>query len=359
MRQNGYMSRGVVAGCLFLAICGTAGTSGASAARDASANGRSLASSCPSPPKALNVAMVPTLSFSSTYYALALGYLQNAAHKFGLTANLITVGSLADSNADISSGAAQFEETIASQVMTANQAGQSFRVIAVVSPTVGGIVDATKNIKNVKELAGKTVAVTTLDTNSVITIEKAMEVAGGNPSSINFVATGSEPAEGTALSRGEVTAVGTGQPFGAQYVHEGLGHVLLDFYKPKLSNKIFKGPFASASIVTTTDLINSCPGLVKAVQKAYQKADRWVLKHAKDTKLALSKLPKTFATVAPYFKPVWKDIVTATASNNDTSKAALKTVVTTLETLKVVPTSYKLVPKQIVVPTILKKGKRS
>lgn len=352
-------SASIVGVAALLGGCTSGATSGSSTSTSSTVAGKTaaLSTKCKSPPSQVNVAMVGTLSFASTFYADSLGYLTKAAKKFHAgSAKVTTVGSLSDSDADVASGAAQFEETIASQAISGDYAGGTFRVIAVVAPAVGGVVDAVKGITKVTQLAGKTVAVTDLESNSVIELKKAMKVAGGNPTSIHFVAVSSEPAESTALSQGQVQAVGTGQPFAAQLTHEGIAHVLLDFNTGALSKKVFGGTYTSAAVITSSHLVQTCPGLVKAVQNAYEKADQWILNHKNDATLGLSKLPASYATLKPEWGKIWPDIVKYAKATIDTTTSAFQRVVTVLKSQSVLPNSYKVSASQVVTRSILKKG---
>lgn len=113
---------------------------------------------------------------------------------------------------------------------------------------------ADSGIKDILDLAGKTVAINALSNFGEITIRNSMEQAGGDPESISFVEV-PYPNMPAQLAAGEVDAAWTTEPFRTQILQEG-GVITASPMVDMAEN------FDSAFYFTSSQTVTSDPDLV-------------------------------------------------------------------------------------------------
>lgn len=210
---------------------------------------------------------------------VAQGIERGAFTDAGLDAALETVQNPPAALASLQGGNADFAYAPISTALTALSEGLDIKIIASAEgfpddgqdsdnydPT-GVVINPESGITSAAELAGKTVAVPSRNGMMEITIAGAVERAGGDPSTIEWIAL-DQQSQVESLQQGRIDAAGLATPFTDQAEAEGM-NVLL-----RPSSEFFEhGP--SGVWITTGDIAKNKPELVTRFQQAITAVNEW------------------------------------------------------------------------------------
>ncbi|HEY0484775.1 MAG TPA: ABC transporter substrate-binding protein [Mycobacteriales bacterium] len=178
----------------------------------------------------------------------AQGFLakeKNFYSAHGLDVTVQIVAGVPELAAAVQSGKAQFALTSPTSVASASASGIPFRVVAAgvkytkAKPGVWLMVaDRAKDVKGVKDLAGKSVAVNALNTLPHLSTLAALDDAGVDVKKVSFV-TLNFPAIGQALESGQVPAGAVVSPFVDQQEAGKIAHRLVSPYDSVNGGKDF------------------------------------------------------------------------------------------------------------------------
>jgi NitT/TauT family transport system substrate-binding protein len=224
-----------------LAACGGgASSSSASSGPAAQAGSASLTS--------LSVAYAaPGAGFSDLYVGVADGIFK----KYGLNVKIVQVTSNNLVPA-LLSGSAQIVGGVADDAASAILGGENLEYIALTQGTYNLQLWVNKGITSVRDLAGKTVALTTVGSETDFGLTALLQSDGINPSSVSrkFLVT---QAEELSAIRSGAAAAGLFQPPNAQSLTK-IGGTVLD----NLSNL----PYAVGAYIATSSYATANPGVI-------------------------------------------------------------------------------------------------
>jgi NitT/TauT family transport system substrate-binding protein len=146
------------------------------------------------------------------------------------------------------------------------------------------VVGKYSNVRSLKDLKGKTVAIPSLFSNQNFVIHKLMAEHEMGPADINFVIL-PPPDMPTSLASGAIDGYFVGEPFCAKAELDGIGRVL--YY----ARDIWPN-FISCALVVHEDLIKSNPEVVKDLVRGIAASGAWAETHRAEA----AKL------VSPYFR---------------------------------------------------------
>ncbi|MDF1477688.1 ABC transporter substrate-binding protein [Leifsonia sp. H3M29-4] len=173
---------------------------------------------------------------SSTVAALQVAIDEGIFEEHGIDLELVVgAGSSAAQLPALTSGELDFMLASPVTALTASAQGLDVRIVTgvtqndpeTVEDSTAVVVGAGSSIESAKDLAGKTVSVNALGSVGEIGIREAVELDGGDPSTINFVQL-SFPEVAAQLEAGQIDAGMAGSPFMQQVIGAG-GRVVSDF----------------------------------------------------------------------------------------------------------------------------------
>ncbi|WP_406316507.1 ABC transporter substrate-binding protein [Streptosporangium sp. NBC_01639] len=271
------------ASVLLLTACG----GGQPSSSDASDGGKP-ASSGPTPVK---VSVIPIIDVAPIY----LGDQQGFFAAEGLKLELVSAQGGAAIVPAVVSGQVDFGFSNFTSLIIARSKNLPLKVVApgaastgVQGKDFGGVVvRADSPLKSAADLAGKHVAVNTLNNINDTTVRASILAAGGDPKSVSFTEL-PFPDMLAALDKGNVDAVQVVEPFLATAVKNG-DRVIASNYVDTAPNLAIAGYFTSQQTAT------SKPDLVKRFAAAMQKS----LKYATDNPEAVRKALLTYTKIDP------------------------------------------------------------
>lgn len=210
------------AAAVTLALAGCAGGGGGTPAGTAGADG-ATSGAAGGELTPIKVGVIPIVDVAPVYLAQELGYFAEE----GLDVTLELAQGGAAIVPSVVSGDYQFGfGNVTSQVLAISQ-GVPLQGVGAgnfttgTNPDAGGVVvPADSDIKTAADLAGHTIAVNTLNNIGDITVREAVEKAGGDPSSINFVEMGF-PDMPAAVTGGQVDAAWVVEPHLTRVIEAG------------------------------------------------------------------------------------------------------------------------------------------
>lgn len=129
--------------------------------------------------------------------------------------------------------------------LAANEQGASVRFVAAASEGSLWNLVTTKDIKSVKDLAGKTVAVSAVQSISALTVREALLANGVDPKTVKFLAAGGTGKRFAAIQAGQAAASPLGIPVNYQAVETGKFNDLGNFND--LGTPLFTGVIVSVT----------------------------------------------------------------------------------------------------------------
>lgn len=266
----------VVASMLALAACGGGGGSDQAAGSAASGSAQM---------REVTVGMLPILPTAALYAGIDQGFF--ADH--GIKLNIQTGQGGAALLPAVVSGQMQFATSNPVSLMQAREKGLDVRVIAhwtsAMSKGDGDVnavvAKAGAGIETAKDLAGKKVAVNTLNGMGGLTIREAVRKNGGDPDKVSFVEMGF-PDMPAALKAGNVDAVWVPEPFLTSLQDSG-NHVVTFASKDSVPGHPTQLFFTSGA------LIKSDPKLVKDMTAAVEETLTYADGHPDEVRASVSK----------------------------------------------------------------------
>lgn len=224
--------------------------------------------------------------------ALQLGIDQGFFEEEGIELSIETGQGGAALIPGVMSGDPQFASSNPVSLLTAADKGLALEIVSHWSSDLeppeegvnGVVTTAGSGIESPADLAGRTVAINTLNSMGDLTIREAVRQDGGNPDDIKFVELGF-PDMPAALEAGNVDAVWVPEPFLGGLVAGG--NTLVDY----TSQTAVPG-LPTQYIFTSSQLAESDPDLVEAMQAALTKTLEYADEHPDEVKDAATKVTK-------------------------------------------------------------------
>lgn len=262
MRRNFKRSAPLVAALAALALLSACGSDDGGAGVSANEDGTT----------SITIATVGSDSGSQAFYAEKKGFFEDN----GLDVTVKIVANVPELAAAVESGDAQFALTSPTSVASASAAGIGFQIVAggavykEENPGVWVMIPKGSDITDVKDLAGKSIAVNALNTMPHLSTLATLDDAGVDTDSINFV-TLDFTQVGQAFESGQVDAATVTAPFNAQIESDGLGTVLTVPYDAVNDREDFYNTiwFGQRSLVEKN------PELIEKFQAAIADTNAW------------------------------------------------------------------------------------
>ncbi|MFV0462134.1 MAG: ABC transporter substrate-binding protein [Nostocoides sp.] len=294
-RRTSIASAGAVAAALLLAACGS--DSGSTASSSSGAGGSGTLTT-------VSIGLIPILDVAPAYLGIDKGFFKDEG--------LDLKPELAQGGAAIVPGVVsnqyQFGFSNTTSLLLATDKGLPIKAIASGNQSTtdsaddfaGVLVKADSAIKSPKDLAGKKVAVNTLNNINTTTVKELVRKDGGDPSTINFVEL-AFPDTPAAVLKGDVDAGQVVEPFLTTGIDQGLRTIGSNYagIEPNLQVALY---FASQAY------IQSNPDQAKAFTAAMNKSLTYAQDHPDEARAILLKYTKIEdATTKKVHLPVWTD----------------------------------------------------
>jgi NitT/TauT family transport system substrate-binding protein len=270
---------------LALAGCGGGGDS------SSAASGSGSASSGSAQPARLTIGTIPNADVAPIY----LGDKQGFFSKRGLTLTFVQAQGGAAIVPAIVSGDEQFGTTNMTSILQADATGLDLKLVAPGSGNTGKegadfggvIVKGDSPITSASDLAGKTVAINTINNINDTVVRQAVRKDGGNATSVKFLELGF-PDMVAAVATGKVDAAMVVEPFLSVAKSQGL-RVVSSPYAVTAKNLSIAGWF------TSQKYIQSHPDVVSRFQDAIKESADYARAHPDEVRSILT----TYTTIKP------------------------------------------------------------
>jgi NitT/TauT family transport system substrate-binding protein len=276
-----------------LAACSSGSSSSAASGPSATPDSTALTS--------LTIAYAaPGAGFSDLYVGVADGIFK----KYGLNVKIVQVTSNNLVPA-LLSGSAQIAGGAADDTASAILGGENLQYIALTQGTYNLQLWGGKGITNVHDLVGKTVALTTMGSETDVGLTALLQSQGINPASVNRKYLVTQPEELSAIRSG-AAAAGLFQPPNAQSLAKAGGRVL-----DSLSNL----PYAVGAYTATSSYAAANPGVIAKFYAAEQANLAYLRANPQQTQAAIRQYNSTSTAAGDkiayaFFLNVWKDAPT-------------------------------------------------
>lgn len=239
----------------------------------------------------LTVGVIPIVDVAPIY----LGQEQGFFEERGIELELVPGSGGAAAVPGVVAGDFQFAFGNVTSVLLAASQGLPLRVVAEGNSSTGDpetdfsavVVAADSPVQSAADLAGKTIAVNNLRNIGEVTIRKAVEDAGGDPGSINFVEL-AFPDMPAAVTGGDVDAAWVVEPFVTVATGQGARKVLANFAEAVEDLTV-------ATYFTTEQVIAEDPQLVDDFQAAIAES----LQYAQDNPDEVRRIVTTYTQITP------------------------------------------------------------
>lgn len=287
-----------------VSACSSSGAGGGSTGSAAGGGTGGATTTNPGTSKTTNVTVgvIPILDVAPIYLGQKKGFFAN----HGLSLTLKTAQGGAAIVPAVVSGQYQFGFSNMTSLILAESKGLPLKVVAngVASTGVQGkdfggvIVPKDSSIKSAKDLAGKTVAVNTLQNINDTTVRESVRKAGGDPKSVKFVEL-AFPDMLAALSSHRVAAAQVVEPFLSGGLAQG-DRLVANNYVDTADKLTIAGYFA------TTKEISSKADLVKNFTTAMNESLTYANSHPDEVRNIVTTYTKiTAAQAAKLTLPSW------------------------------------------------------
>jgi NitT/TauT family transport system substrate-binding protein len=237
----------------------------------------------------IQVGIIPIVDVAPIYVGQAQGFFKDE----GLSLELVPAQGGAAIVPAVTSGTMDFGFSNVSSMLLAKSKGLDIKVVAPGASSTGQqgkdfgaiLVKNDSAIATAADLAGKTVAVNTLNNINDTTVRASVRKAGGDPAGIKFVEL-AFPDMQAALERGQVDAIQVVEPFLASGTVAG-DKVLASNYVDAADNLTVGAYF------TTAANASSKPDLVKKFTAAMEKS----LKYSQEHPDAVRKILPTYTKI--------------------------------------------------------------
>jgi NitT/TauT family transport system substrate-binding protein len=239
----------------------------------------------------LTVGVIPIVDVAPIYLGQEKGFFSER----GIELELVPGSGGAAAVPGVVAGDFQFAFGNVTSVLLASSQGLPLKVVAEGNSSTGDpatdfsavVVGADSPIQTAADLAGRTVAVNNFKNIGEVTIRKAVEDAGGDSSSINFVEL-AFPDMPAAVAGGDVDAAWVVEPFVTVATGQGARRVLANFAEAV-------DDLTVATYFTTEQVIAEEPELVDDFQAAIQES----LQYATDNPDEVRRIITTYTQISP------------------------------------------------------------
>ncbi|MFC7405692.1 ABC transporter substrate-binding protein [Georgenia alba] len=232
----------------------------------------------------VTVGVIPILDVAPIY----LGEQQGIFEEHGLDLEFQTAAGGAAIVPAVVSGETEIGFSNVTSLMLGRAQGLDLRAISAGASSTGDpesdygqiVVPSDSDISDVGDLAGRTIAINTLNNINDTLIREAVDQAGGDASSIEFVEI-PHPDMNAALEAGQVDAIWQVEPFLTMARQDGVRDVFA-LYADVVED------LTVATYFTTGETLESDPELVEAFTAAIQESLTYASEHPDETRAVLS-----------------------------------------------------------------------
>lgn len=283
MRRTFPLAVAGMAAALVLAACG--GPSGAGSEGSSPDDGELTA---------VKVGVIPIVDVAPLYLGVQEGFFEEE----GLEVTLELAQGGAAIVPAVVSGEYQFGFSNVTSLLVASSQGLPLKAVAAGNFTTGTpgedlgavVAPGDSDVEDAADLAGKTVAVNTLNNIGDTTIRKVVDDAGGDPEAVDFVEMGF-PDMPAAVAGGQVDAAWIVEPFVTTAVQQGAKVVASNFAETDPELMI-------AAYFTSEQEIAQDPETVEAFTAAMEKSLTYAEEHPDETRAVLD----TYTEIDPAVK---------------------------------------------------------
>ena len=229
--------------------------------------------------KLVGIHSARTMSQSMPWIAEEAGLFK----KYGLDFQLVYISSASMVTAAMLSGSGDVAISGGEAIVRAAAQGVNELVfIAAAKNSLTHSILARSDVKRPEDLRGKTLGLTRIGSNSHYFVIQALRRYGVDPAEVNFIQTGGQVENLTALLNGKVDAATmTGPSGGAKAIAEGFRYAV---YGPEL-----RIPFAAAMLVTRRPLLRTHAPVIERFMRAMAEAVKIMFKDKELTYKVLGK----------------------------------------------------------------------
>ncbi len=225
---------------------------------------------------------VPALTLSASVY---LGILKGFFAQQGINLQTVTVQGQAATAAALASGAIDMGLNTAVPLILATAAGQGQQIVSPIvglDPRIEKLIVATgSTIRRPRDLAGKRIAVASLNSVQQLAGTALVAADGGDPRTIQWLPVGN-PATGATLLSGQADAAMVVQPFLGVALATGRVRPLLNNYYVGLGSRPPGAVFAARS-----DWVQSNLAVARRFATAMTRSNDYANKHRREAKALL------------------------------------------------------------------------
>jgi ABC-type nitrate/sulfonate/bicarbonate transport system substrate-binding protein len=203
---------------------------------------------------------------------------------YGLDVEFVVLPGDTDVMKSIVAGATESIEITPASPLTAIEKGAKLKIVASFMPGLNYVLYSKKDIKELKDLYGRTVAVTAPNSFPELLLRTAMQKQGLDPSKVQLIQAGGDPDRVKALLAGKVDAAVAAIEFLHRVEHAN-EKLLVDFAEVL--------PHWTRNVVVTTDqIIKERPDDLRHLLLAKAKGVRYTLEHRDETIAIMAKVSK-------------------------------------------------------------------
>ena len=203
---------------------------------------------------------------------------------YGLDVEFLVLPGDTDVMKSIVAGAADSVEITPASPLTAIEKGAKLKIVASFMPGLNYVLFSKKEIKDLKDLYGRTVAVTAPNSFPELLLRTAMQRQGLDPSKVQLVQAGGDPDRVKALLAGKVDAAVAAIEF-LRPVERADRKLLVDFAEvlPEWTRNV---------VVTTDQVIKERPDHLRRFLLAKARGIRYTLENRDDTINIMARISK-------------------------------------------------------------------
>ena len=203
---------------------------------------------------------------------------------YGLDVEFVVLPGDTDVMKSIVAGATETVEITPASPLVAIEKGAKLKIVASFMPGLNYVLYSKKDIKDLKDLYGRTVAVTAPNSFPELLLRTALQRQGLDPARVQLVQAGGDPDRVKALLAGKVDAAVAAMEFLRQ-VERADRRLLVDFAEilPEWTRNV---------VVTTDQVIKERPDHLRRFLLAKAKGIRYALENRDDTINIMAKVAK-------------------------------------------------------------------
>ncbi|HYB74066.1 MAG TPA: ABC transporter substrate-binding protein [Candidatus Sulfotelmatobacter sp.] len=203
---------------------------------------------------------------------------------YGLDVEFVVLPGDTDVMRSVVAGATESIEITPASPLTAIEKGAKLKIVASFMPGLNYVLFSKRDVKDLQDLYGRTVAVTAPNSFPELLLRTAMQRQGLDPTKVQLVQAGGDPDRVKALLGGKVDAAVAAIEFLHQ-VERADRKLLVDFAEvlPQWTRNV---------VVTTDQIIKERPDHLRRFLLAKAKGVRYTLEHRDDTIAIMAKVSK-------------------------------------------------------------------